>query len=44
MEEKFENVTQTENDLDERLQVFYTKLEREEFYDVNDFVNDGGYN
>lgn len=30
----------TENDLEEKIQLFYTKLEREEIFEINEVINE----
>lgn len=38
--ERFKTCETTENELEEKLQMFYTKLERDEFTDLNDMINE----
>merc|ERR1712166_904993 len=38
--ERFKTCETTENELEEKLQMFYTKLERDEFTDLNDMIHE----
>jgi len=38
--EKFDSINTCENELEEKVQSIYTKLERDEFTDLNDMINE----